>query len=67
MSNIKLTENETEVLSLGYRFNFPCTSTRISNMKQNVVAETQIPLNKLDIEEKEAFKHETAKLMNEII
>ena len=64
LSNIILTKNETEVLSLGYKFNFPYNN--VSNIKQNVVTETQIALNKLDIADKEAFKYEAAKIINKI-
>ena len=39
LSDIKLTKNETEGLSLGYKFNFP--NINISNIKHNMVAETQ--------------------------
>ena len=64
LSNIKLTKNETGVLSLGYKFNFPYSN--VSDIKQNMVAETQIALNKLHITGKEAFKYEAAKIINKI-
>ena len=52
------------MLSLGYKFNFPYNN--VSNIKQNLVSETQIALNKLDIADKEAFKYEAAKIINKI-
>jgi hypothetical protein len=52
------------VLNLGYKFNYPYNN--VSNIKEIMVAETQIALNKLDIADKEAFKHEAAKITNKI-
>jgi len=64
LSNIKLTKSETEVLSLGYKYKFPYNN--VSNIKQNMVAETQVALNILDIADKEGFKYESAKIINKI-
>ena len=52
------------MLNLGYQFNFPCDN--VSNIKQNMVAETQVALNILDIADKEGFKYESAKIINKI-
>ena len=64
LSYVKLTKNETEVLNLRYKFNFPYNY--VSNIKQNMVTETQIALNKLNITDKEAFKYEAANIINKI-
>ena len=52
------------MLNLGYKFNYPYNN--VSNIKEIMVAETQIALNKLHITGKEAFKYEAAKIINKI-
>ena len=49
-------------ISVGYKYNFP--HNNVSNIKQNMEAETQMPLNEVDIADKEAFKYESAKIIN---
>ena len=50
------------MLNLGYKFNFPYNNG--SNIKQNMMAEIPIALNKLDIADKEAFKYEAAQIIS---
>ena len=49
IKNDKLTRNEVEVLNQGYKYNFP--STNSTHIKQNMISEAQIAINKLQIDD----------------
>ena len=64
LTNVKLTRNELEVLNLGYKYNFP--STNSTHIKQNMITEAQLAINKLQIDDIQDAKYEIAKNINKI-
>jgi hypothetical protein len=50
---------------VGYKYNFP--STNSTYIKQNMIAEVQIGINQLPIDDIQDAKYEMAKYINKII
>jgi hypothetical protein len=53
-----------DALNLGYKYNFP--STNSTHIKQNMIAEAQIAIIKLQIDDIQNAKYQIAKYINKI-
>ena len=61
-TNVKLTIYQIEVLNIGWKYNFP--STNLTHIKQNMIAEAQLAINELQIDDIQNAKYEIAKNIN---